>query len=307
MQQIPKEAVIAAIKTAVEAGCTFLDGGEFYGTPKHNSLTILRSYFEKYPEDANKVVVNIKGALGPGHIPNGSKEKVSASIENCLRLLGPVGRIDQFEPGRRDPNHDFENETLATIDSYVKSGKIGGISLSEVNADTIRSATKKFKITAVEIELSLFTTDPLTNGVLEACGELSIPVLAYSKSTPPPPPQKKKILILAAGSFSNLNRYGSSLGSWRAHGPCEVSRRPTRQPVFSRPSSPAARIFEQQSETRGESGGHSQAQRLYAWPDRHQLDSRSIQAPRDARDHSHPRLHQPEPHQRERHRGRPDG
>ena len=176
------EVCFAAIKAALDSGCNYFNGGEFYGPPDSNSLTLLRKYFDKYPEDAHKIVLNIKGCLGPGHSPIGNKEFVASSVDNVLRMLGPVGHIDQFEPGRKDTKVDFEKDTLGTIDSYVQSGKIGGLALSEVNASTIRSAAKSFKITSVEVDLSLFHTDPLTNGILEACGELNIPVLAYCES-----------------------------------------------------------------------------------------------------------------------------
>lgn len=74
---------------------------------------------------------------------------------------------------------------MAAIDEYVKAGKIGGISCSEINANTLREAASKFTITAVEVELSLFYNEPMTNGLLEACAELNIPVLAYCKSPAP--------------------------------------------------------------------------------------------------------------------------
>ena len=38
---------------------------------------------------------------------------------------------------------------------YVQTGKIGGISLSEVRAETIHEAVKHTKVLAVEVELSL--------------------------------------------------------------------------------------------------------------------------------------------------------
>ncbi|KAM0559684.1 hypothetical protein ACHAPJ_004208 [Fusarium lateritium] len=180
LHQLPDEAAFAAIRAALDAGCNWLNGGEFYGPPDANSLALIRRYLEKYPEDADRIVLTIKGGLGPNYVPLGTKEGVRQSIDACLKTLGPVGRIASFEVGRKDPNADYEDETLAAIDEYVKDGKIDGISCSELNADTLRSAAKKFKITALEIELSLFTTDPLTNGLLEACGELDIPVLAYS-------------------------------------------------------------------------------------------------------------------------------
>ncbi|KAF4994170.1 hypothetical protein FGRMN_5944 [Fusarium graminum] len=177
---LPDETTFAAIRTALDAGCNWLNGGEFYGPPDANSLALIRRYLQKYPEDADRIVLTVKGGLGPNWVPVGTKENIRQSIDNCIGTLGPVGRIASFEAARRDPDVDYEEDTLATIYEYVNEGKIDGISCSELNADTLRSAAKKFKITALETELSLFTTDPLTNGLLEACGELDIAVLAYS-------------------------------------------------------------------------------------------------------------------------------
>ena len=38
---------------------------------------------------------------------------------------------------------------------YIQTGKVGGISLSEVRAETIHEAVKHTKVLAVEVELSL--------------------------------------------------------------------------------------------------------------------------------------------------------
>ncbi|EFZ01777.1 Aldo/keto reductase [Metarhizium robertsii ARSEF 23] len=176
------EANFTAIKTAIESGCTFLNGAEFYGTgPEENSLTLLRRYFAKYPEDAERVAINIKGGRDFKTLGfDGSPEGVARSIEHSLEQLGPVGRIAQWGMARKDLSHDYEDETLASIDGYVKSGRIDGISTSEINATTLRSAARKFRISALEIEVSLFHTDALTNGLCAACAELDIPVIAYS-------------------------------------------------------------------------------------------------------------------------------
>ena len=140
-------------------------------------MTLLNKYYAKYPEDADKVVLNIKGALHPGLKPDGNPEFVKNSVLHCLEMLGPRGRIDMFETGRRDPNVPLE-ETLGALAELVNEGKIGGVALTEVSADTIREAAKITKIVAVEIELSLWSTDPLTNGIVEACAELKIPIIS---------------------------------------------------------------------------------------------------------------------------------
>ncbi|KAH7170600.1 NADP-dependent oxidoreductase domain-containing protein [Dactylonectria macrodidyma] len=177
---IPDDQAFAAIRAALDAGCNYFNGGEFYGPPDKNSPALLRRYLERHPEDASRIVVNIKGALGRDYQPRGDKQGVRESIDACLQTIGPNATIHQFEAARKDPKADYVEETLATIDEYVRAGKIGGISCSEINANTLREAAAKFAVTAVEVELSLFYNEPMSNGLLEACAELNIPVLAYS-------------------------------------------------------------------------------------------------------------------------------
>lgn len=118
--------------------------------------------------------------MRPDWQPDGSPEFVRKSVENCLRMLGERGRIDMFECARRDPSV-FRKETLGALAELVDEGKIGGVALSEVSADTIRQAAKITKIVAVEVELSLWSTEPLTNGIADACAELDIPIIAWVK------------------------------------------------------------------------------------------------------------------------------
>lgn len=69
---------------------------------------------------------------------------------------------------------------IETLANYIKQGKLGGISLSECSADSIRRAAEVHEISAVEVEFSMFSLDILENGVTKACAELDIPVIAYS-------------------------------------------------------------------------------------------------------------------------------
>ena len=172
-----EEQAFAALHIALASGCNLWDGGEIYGTPDYNSLTLLNKYYALYPEDADKVVLNIKGAMRPGWRPDGSPEFVRESVEKCLRMLGERGRIDMFECARRDPKVPL-GETLGALAELVNEGKIGGVALSEASADTVRQAVKITKIVAVEVELSLWSTEPLTNGIADACAEFGIPIIA---------------------------------------------------------------------------------------------------------------------------------
>ena len=167
------------MKTALSHGANFWNGGEFYGTPSYNSMTILRQYFTENPSDADKVVLSIKGGLTAQMQPDGSKEGVRRSVDTVLEQLGGTKFLDLFECARVDPNTPIET-TIAALAEYVKAGKLGGISLSEVKAETIRRAAKVHPIAAVEVEFSLWATDILENGIAATCAELGIPIIAYS-------------------------------------------------------------------------------------------------------------------------------
>jgi pyridoxine 4-dehydrogenase len=92
------------------------------------------------------------------------------SVDEALKGLGGAKKIDIFECARVDPKVPIE-VTIKALAEMVKAGEIGGIGLSEVNAATIRRAHAIHPISAVEIELSLFSTEALTNGVVDTCKE----------------------------------------------------------------------------------------------------------------------------------------
>lgn len=145
--------------------------GVFYGTPDNNSLHLLKYYFTTYPEDASKVTLSIKGAYdATTHTPTGTPAAIRQSVEHALSILDGSKSIDVFEMARVDPTVPIE-ESVGALAQLVKEGKIGGVGLSEVGEKSIRAAARVTQIAAVEIELSLFTTEPLRNGVVAACHE----------------------------------------------------------------------------------------------------------------------------------------
>ncbi|KAK3309648.1 NADP-dependent oxidoreductase domain-containing protein [Chaetomium strumarium] len=177
---IPNEQAFEALRAALKKGMNFWNGGEFYGTPECNSMTLLEAYFAKYPEDADKVVLSIKGAVNlDNRAPDGSPEGVRRSIDTVLKQLKGRKKLDIFECARRDPKVPME-ATFRTMQEYIDKGLLGGISLSEVAASTIHEAVKHAKIVAVEVELSIFSPEVLTNGVAAACAQYNIPLIAYS-------------------------------------------------------------------------------------------------------------------------------
>lgn len=110
---------------------------------------------------------------------DGSEANVKRSVNECLRVLDGKKKLDLFECARVDPKTPIEI-TVGALAKYVEAGKLGGISLSECSAETIRRAAKVHKISAVEVEFSVWATEILENDVAKVCAELDIPIVAYS-------------------------------------------------------------------------------------------------------------------------------
>lgn len=177
----PEEQAFEAMRAAIKNGNVFWNAGEFYGTPEYNSMTLLERYFAKYPEDAEKVVLSVKGGVNVQNLhPDGSPEGIRRSLDNIISQLKGRKKIDVFECARRDQNTPLDVTFGIIQKEYIDTGKVGGICLSEVSAATIHEAVKHAKITGVEVELSLFSTDVLSNDIAAACAEHNIPLIAYS-------------------------------------------------------------------------------------------------------------------------------
>ncbi|KAL6919212.1 hypothetical protein ACHAPO_004326 [Fusarium lateritium] len=196
----PLDQAIEAMRAASNNGCMLWSGAEFYGPPEYNSMTLLKAYFTKYPEDANKITIVMKGTYNLQKFQlDGSPENVRRSIDNVINQLGGTKKLDLFAPSRRDHKVPFETTLSVIQKEYIDTGKVGGIALSECSAETIEEAVKIAKISLVEVELSLFSTDILHNGVAAACAKHNIPIMAYS-------PIGRGILT---GRFNNSSEFQS--------------------------------------------------------------------------------------------------
>jgi pyridoxine 4-dehydrogenase len=96
--------VIAIMKRAVELGATSWNGGKFYGSPDRNSLHLLEQYFTKYPEDKDKVQLNLKLGFDLATFTiDGSLANVNKEVDESLAILR-AKTLDIVEVSRIDPN-----------------------------------------------------------------------------------------------------------------------------------------------------------------------------------------------------------
>ncbi|KAK7203325.1 aldo-keto reductase, putative [Myxozyma melibiosi] len=169
------EQAFAVLDKVVESGVTFLDTARIYND---NELLIGR-WFKARPGVREKLFLCTKFGIktdGSGFLA--SPEYIKQSLDESLERLG-VDSIDLYYQHRMDPNTPVET-VMKTLKGFVEEGKIKYIGLSECSAATLRRACKIHQVTAVQIEYSPFAVEAEKNGLIEACAELGVGVVAYS-------------------------------------------------------------------------------------------------------------------------------
>jgi aryl-alcohol dehydrogenase-like predicted oxidoreductase len=178
---VDEKAAQALFDRAVELGVTFFDTAEVYG-PFTNEVLVgqgLRRHRDKVAI-ATKFGFTI-GDEAKADRPSGLDSRpdhLRAVAEASLKRLG-VEVIDLFYQHRVDPDVPIE-ETVGTMAELVKEGKVRALGLSEASAATLRRAHAVHPIAAIQSEYSLWTRDPETNGVFDACRELGIGFVPFS-------------------------------------------------------------------------------------------------------------------------------
>lgn len=169
---------IKTIQKAHELGLTFFDTADAYG-PFTNEILVGKAIqpFRKEITLATKFGILRDPTNPKSRGINGKPEYVRSACEASLKRLN-VEVIDLYYLHRKDPDTPIE-ETVGAMAQLVKEGKIRGIGLSEVNAETLRKSNAVHPISALQTEYSLWSRDPEDN-LLSVCKELGIAFVAYS-------------------------------------------------------------------------------------------------------------------------------
>jgi aryl-alcohol dehydrogenase-like predicted oxidoreductase len=168
---------IATIQSALDAGVTLLDTGDYYAAG-HNELLIREALRGR---DREQAVISVKFGLMRG--PDGQivgndlrRPAVKNSLAYTLRRLA-TDYVDVYRPGRVFPDVPIE-ETVGAIAEMVEAGYVRHLGLSEVGAETIRRARGVHPVADVQIEYSLISRG-IEEEILPTCRELGIGVTAY--------------------------------------------------------------------------------------------------------------------------------
>ncbi|MES2042633.1 MAG: aldo/keto reductase [Pseudomonadota bacterium] len=160
---------------ALDLGYDHLDTARIYGIG-HNEALIGETLSSRRKE--------FFLASKTGIIVDGEKrridcrpETIRAALETSLQLL-KTDHIDLYYLHRPDFSVPIE-ESIGELAHAVEAGKIGGIGLSEMSAETLRRAAAVHPIAAMQTEYSPWTRNPEI-AVLDACAELGTTFVAFS-------------------------------------------------------------------------------------------------------------------------------
>jgi aryl-alcohol dehydrogenase-like predicted oxidoreductase len=176
---LTKQEGITLIRQAVERGENFFDTAEMYGPFTNEEMV-----GEALARVRDQVVIATKFGFNIDHATrkaNGMDSRpvhIREVAEASLTRLG-IEVIDIFYQHRVDPSVPIE-DVAGAVKDLIGEGKVRHFGLSEPGAQTLRRAHAVQPVAVLQNEYSLWTRGPETNGILAACGELGIGLVAYS-------------------------------------------------------------------------------------------------------------------------------
>src|ERR671915_492447 len=166
-----------AFRASMAEGITLFDTAEMYGNGASERIIgeILREGgFEGRP------VVATKFAPLPYRF---SAKSLLKAVDKSLERLG-IETIDLYQIHFPNPILKM-NSLMDALAETVKAGQVRRVGISNYSADQMKRAHDRLashgvSLASNQVEYSLLQRAPETNGVLEACRDLSVTLIAYS-------------------------------------------------------------------------------------------------------------------------------
>jgi aryl-alcohol dehydrogenase-like predicted oxidoreductase len=166
-----RAAVLETYRTCIDAGSCMVDTAEIYGSE--------RVVGECLRADRGRAVTATKFAPFPGRT---SPRRLMRALDASLARMG-LQTIDLYYLHFPLPFYDVSIFAAGLIEA-VKSGKARAVGVCNFGADQMRRmaellARRGVALAANQVSYSLLKRKPERNGVLEACRELDVALVAY--------------------------------------------------------------------------------------------------------------------------------
>jgi aryl-alcohol dehydrogenase-like predicted oxidoreductase len=162
------EAVAQTFRAYVEAGGNFFDTAEVYGLGKSERLlgACLR-------QDARPTVIASKYLPLPLHsfkqALDGSLQRLGVPTIDLYYIHFPRGNIEQL----------MDQMAQAVADGTIRSVGVSNFSAAQMPLASARLARYDIPLAANEVHYNLLHRQPEVDGVLDACRELNVALVAY--------------------------------------------------------------------------------------------------------------------------------
>lgn len=168
--------VVAAFAACLEAGLDFFDTAEAYGWGRSEQL--VGALVRRSPRP---MVVATKYAPLAGR---GGAAAIAKGLAGSLKRLG-LARIDLYQMHWADSQEVPIPAAMAALAAAVRGGAVTAVGVSNYRAGEMRAAHAALARHGVplatnQVRYSLLHRAPEVDGVLDACRELGVTLLAYS-------------------------------------------------------------------------------------------------------------------------------
>ena len=173
------DTIRGAYERAIAAGVTLLDTAEVYGNGE--SERIIGRLLREDTANRDRVVVATKFMPFPWRVPlaralmkslRASLERLGLPFVHLYQIHGPIS----FRPARA---------VAAALAAPYRAGLVKAVGVSNYSEGEMRAihgalAAEGIPLATNQVEYSLLRTMPETSGLLRACSDLGVTLLAYS-------------------------------------------------------------------------------------------------------------------------------
>jgi aryl-alcohol dehydrogenase-like predicted oxidoreductase len=168
--------VVDAFAAAADAGITLFDTAEVYG---HGESEKILGWLAR--KRGGSIQVATKFGLLPGR--DGARA-LPRALDQSLRRLG-MARVDLYQVHWPDSEMASIPALMDAMADAFDAGKIGAVGVSNFGGQEMRDAhealaRRGIPLASNQVRYSLLHRAPEADGVLDACRELGVTLLAYS-------------------------------------------------------------------------------------------------------------------------------
>jgi aryl-alcohol dehydrogenase-like predicted oxidoreductase len=170
-----KEDLAQTYRACLDAGLTFFDTAEVYGRGESERLL-----GECRRADGRAITIASKFAPLPGR---NSARDLRTALDASLQRLG-VECIDLYQIHTPPPSHKLD-ELIDALAEAVHQGKVRAVGVSNFTASLMRQSHARLArhgipLASNQVHYNLLYRHPEANGVLTACRELKVTLIAHS-------------------------------------------------------------------------------------------------------------------------------